>query len=475
VTVVPSSVATALLLAAIGASAATGQQVPKPPASKPSTPKPPAPRASSRCFLVVDSIGHQGSQVVSGVDTNLFAGGNVYLRCRGTQITMRSDSLIWDGRQQVVRFIGRVRYRDSTLTMDADYGTYYRTKERWEARGHVVTHNLETGSKLTGPALDYYREVRGVRDTAEMYATQRPRIEYVTKDSAGKVAEPYIVVADRVRMKGNDRIWAGGKVTIDRSDFAARGDSLYLDTGKGSAGTLVRGDPVLRGTKADSFNLRGKRIDFQLDQRALTYLVAKGAAHADSKDWKLIADTIALDVNHDVVERTFAWGDSIRPSATSTTYAMTADSLALDTPGQKLREIRGFGKAWLGGDVDSASKERDWMRGDTIQAAFAQRDSAGTTRTALSRIEARRGAQSYHVDASPQFPGRPSINYARGDVILVTMNSGDRRGVERVDVQGQVDGVHLEAVPVATRTDSAATRTDSAPRALQPARPPGSR
>ena len=73
--------------------------------------------------------------------------------------------------------------------------------------------------------------MKGVRDTLEMYATGRPKIQYFPTDSGGQAAEPYVIVGDRVRFKGDDRIFAGGKVTVDRSDFASRSDSLRLDTG----------------------------------------------------------------------------------------------------------------------------------------------------------------------------------------------------------------------------------------------------
>jgi hypothetical protein len=129
---------------------------------------------------------------------------------------------------------------------------------------------------------------------------------------------------------------------------------------------------------------------------------------------------------------------------------MRADSLALDTPGQKLREVRAFGAAWLGGDVDSVSKDRDWIKGDTLVAQFAARDSAGTARSVLSRIVARRGAQSYHLDHNAKAPLRPSINYARGDAIVVTMRTPPADGVERVDIRGKVDGVQLEAAADST-------------------------
>jgi hypothetical protein len=179
-----------------------------------------------------------------------------------------------------------------------------------------------------------------------------------------------------------------------------------------------------------------------------------------SKEWDLVADTIGLDLNSRKLEQTLAWGDSIRPHATSPAYAMRADSLALDTPGQQLKQVRGFGKAWLGGTIDPLSRQRNWMQGDTVFANFVQRDSAGTARAALSRIIARKGAQSYHVDPNLKYPDRPSINYARGDVIVMTMKQGAQTGVERVDIKGQVDGIQLEAAE-APATDSLQPRPDS--------------
>jgi hypothetical protein len=415
---------------------------------------------SGRCVFQITNVDRQGSVVETPQGTNYFAGGNVRLSCRGLQVTMQSDSVAAYG-GNVVHFIGNVKYRDSTLTMDADNGIYYKTGEKWEARGHVVTNNLRTGSKMTGPSLDYYRVVRGVRDTLEMYSTGRPRIEYATEEPGTRPGEPYIIVADRVRLKGSDRLWAGGKVTIDRSDFSARGDSLRLDTGKGSDGTLIGGNPTMRGLGRDSFNLTGRRLDLKLDRRELTYVIAKANAHAVSKEWDLVADTIGLDIRNRRLEQTLAWGDSTRPYATSPAYAMRADSLALDTPGQQLKEVRGFGKAWLGGTIDPRTKQRDWMRGDTVVAQFVQRDSAGTRRAALNRIVARKDAQSFHLDPSPRFPERPSINYARGEVIVMTMKHGARSGVDRVDVRGLIDGIQLEASDLPPAADSLRTRADT--------------
>jgi hypothetical protein len=293
-----------------------------------------------------------------------------------------------------------------------------------------------------------------------MYAVSRPKIRYATVDSTGAQAEPYLIVADRVRLKGNDQIWAGGKVTVDRTDFTARSDSMRLDTGKGGDGTLIGGNPTLRGVGADSFVVSGNRIDLKLDGKELTYLLSKGKAHTVSKEWDLVADTIAMDLNARKLEQTLAWGDSVRPSATSPAYALRADSLALDTPGQQLKEVRGFGKGWLAGATYAPTKDRDWMKGDTIVARFTQADSAGRSRAALSQIEARRAAQSYHLEPNLKIPTRPSVNYARGDVIVVTLKDDSTRAVDRVDIRGKVDGIQLEATSDTTSSPQAdSTRT----------------
>ena len=405
-------------------------------------------QAQDRCTLQIDNVDRQGIALETPQGTNYFAGGNVRLSCRGTKIRMRSDSVAAYG-GNIVHFIGRVHYEDSSLVMDADRGTYYRASEQWEARGRVKTRNLNSGSTLAGPSLDYFRSVKGVRDTAEMYAVTRPRIEYVTKDSAGQTTDPYVIVADRVRIRGDDQLWAGGNVTIDRTDFAARGDSLRLDTGTADDGTLTGTRPELHGLGTDTFDIAGRRIDFKLDDRDLTYLVATDSARAVQREWTLVADTIALDVNHREVELTLAWGDSLRAHALSPKREIRSDSLALESPGGVLNEARAFGKAWLGGETDSASAEREWLAGDTVVARFAPRDSVasdsvGTTRTVLTSIRATGAARSLTVEPQETRPKQPTINYARGDAIVVTMKSDGSEEVDEVRIRGQVDGVQIE-------------------------------
>ncbi|HSB56006.1 MAG TPA: hypothetical protein VLD58_16700, partial [Gemmatimonadales bacterium] len=295
--------------------------------------------------------------------------------------------------------------------------------------------------------------------TVEMYAVGRPTIRSISLDSAGNRGEPYVIVADRVRMKGNDRTWAGGKVTVDRSDFSARGDSLYLDSGPANAGLLL-GNPMMKGLGRDSFELHGRRIALTLENRAITYVKALAQGHAVSSQVDLVADTIGLDVDKQHLVQTIAWGDSIKPRALTSDYEVRGDSLAFDTPEQLLREVRAFGTAFVGGKPDSAGGDRDWMSGDTVIATFTTWDSAGTPRTILERLEATGKARSYYRVADRKQPGAlPSINYSRGDRITVRMKTGNERGVDRVDIRGQVDGVHLEPVTAPAPADSTRPRS----------------
>jgi hypothetical protein len=421
----------------------------------------PRPGAFQRCQFVIENVDREGARIeVSPGVVNYFAGGNVRFRCANVAVRIASDSVAsYQG--TVVQFVGRVRYRDSTVEMTADFGTYFRDAEKWEARGNVILRNLRERSTLRGPMLDYFRSTRGLRDTSEMYADQRPTITLPVRDSTGAEGDPYTVVGDRVRMRGNDQTWAAGRVTIDRTDFRGRGDSLRLDTGPAGDGDLV-GNAMVRRIAADSFELRGARIDLKLDRRQLTYVTARDSARLTGSALQLTGDAIGLDVNQSEVEQTVAWGRTVRPVALSSDYEVRGDSVAFDTPRRELKEIRAFGTAWLGAKPDSAG-DRDWVAGDSVKASFMQRDSAGVRRPALQRLEARgNGRALYRFQQGGQ--PRPSISYTKADLIVVTMRvTPDSVQVDSVFARGNVEGVHLQPGFRADslRADSLRTRTDT--------------
>src|SRR5438128_2255207 len=342
------------------------------------------------CVIQIDSIGHNYQEAtVRPGEKNYFAGGGVLAHCQGTGSVLSADSVALFagvGRFDMVGQRNPVHIRDTAITLDATTAAYFLRQERLEAHKNVVAVNRKTGSVLRGPNLTYYRAVKGVRDTLEMYASGRPTIEYHSADSGG--GEPYVIVADRVRFKGNDRMWGGGRVTIDRSDIAAQGDSMQLDETGGQA--LLIGRPRVAGKGARPYTLVGTRIEMELALREVRKVKALGHGAATGADWRLTADTIHLAIEQRKLQQVFAWGDSTRPHAVSTLYTILADSLALDLPNEVLTEARAYRKALATSKKDSTAKaDVNWIAGDTIVARWAQvTDSAGPAKPKLRHPQA---------------------------------------------------------------------------------------
>jgi hypothetical protein len=275
-----------------------------------------------------------------------------------------------------------------------------------------------------------------------MYATTRPTIEYRASPDSG---EPYVIVADRVRMKGSERMWAGGSVTIDRSDLAAQADSLMRDEAAGIA--VLIGKPQVRGQGARSYRLVGRRIEFALQQREVRLIKALGAGEATGADWRLTADTIHLVLGNRKLQQVLAWGDSSRPQALSSQHTIKSDSLALDAPDEVLTAARAYRDARSTSKRDTSdTAEENWIAGDTITAHWLQAGaSPGRTKSNLDQLVARGSAHAFtHLRNQRDSTAPPSLNYSRGAVIDIAMK-GDR--IDRVIVTGQADGLQLEPLP----------------------------
>jgi hypothetical protein len=400
-------------------------------------PAPPAARDSGTgrpCQVVIDTVGHSGRQVeVRRGETNLFAGGGVRAHCQGTGSTLSADSLAWFAGVGRLDLLGHVQIHDTAISIDATTASYFLRQERLEAHKNVVAVSHPTESVLRGPNLTYYRVARGIRDTAEMYATTRPTIDYRATPDSG---EPYVIVADRVRTKGSDRMWAGGSVTIDRSDLAAQADSLTRDETAGLA--VLIGKPQVRGQGARSYRLIGRRIEFALQQHEVRLIKALGAGEATGADWRLTADTIHLALGNRKLQQVFAWGASSRPRALSSQHTIEADSLVLDAPDEVLTAARAYRNARSTSKRDtSAAAEQNWIAGDTITAHWIQKD--------LDRLVARGSARAFtHLRNQRDSTAPPSLNYSRGAVIDIAMK-GDH--IDRVMVTGKADGMQFEPLP----------------------------
>ena len=236
--------------------------------------------------------------------------------------------------------------------------------------------------------------------------------------------------------RARTRSGPAGKVTIDRSDLAARGDSLWLRTGKDGKGSMIGGQPTLRGFGKDTFDLTGKRIDFTLDEKDLTGIMALDSAHAVTGDVDLTGDTVSIALKEKKAELTPCLGPHAHARwASPATTSCGATRWPSTRPRESSREVRAFFNAWAGTKPDSGSGERDWVAGDTVIVRFVESDSAGTKTDARCSSSRRMdSARSFYraVDkgkaADSTKKAEPSLNYARADRIVVT--HGDQPATE---------------------------------------------
>ncbi len=400
------------------------------------------------CQVAIDRM-TRARQESQGAATNYFGGGGVRAHCKDTpSTTLAADSMAYYSALGRLDLFGHVQIRDTTIALDANSASYYTGDERLEAHNNVVVVNKRTGSVLRGPNLRYLRAVAGIRDTVEMFATSRPTVEYREAPDSG---EPYIIIGDRLRFKGDDRVWAGGQVTVDRSDFASKSDSLLLDETTG-IGVLV-GRPRVEGKGGKTYTLVGTRIELGLEHREITLVKALGQGKATGDDWTLTADTIHLLVGDKKLQQALAWvgeGSKARAHAVSSLYTIDADSIAVDTPGEVLTESRAYRNALSRAKRDSATApaDIDWIAGDSLTAKFVQeKDSTGREHSRLQQIIARGAARAltHHFD-DRDTTAAPAINYSRGQRIAVLLRGAK---VDRIVVAGKADGVHLEPRPPA--------------------------
>ena len=372
---------------------------------------------------------------------NFFQGNGVIYFCEGQGNELRADSAEYYGDQGVLYMIGRVHYTEARLEADANRMTYFQADDRLLAEGNVVA-NMQGGTTMHGPRVEYWRATPA-RARARLFAPGRPRMQLVEQDSTGRPAEPVNVVANTIAMDGDSIVHAGGKVEITRPDLVARGDSAFLDSGREYA-RLMR-QPAIESKGDRPFTLVGGLVELWSRQRRLQRVLASREAVATSQDLRLASDTIDMRLDANRLQRAYAWGPT-RARVTTPDRDITADSLDVHRPDQRLREVRAVRGAYAATRVDTTrirSTERDWLRGDTIVARFDSAATGDTTNRPRPRDVVASGNASslYQIPAKAGPSSPPAMNYVRGGSITVELDSAE---VQTVTVVGGASGVYLE-------------------------------
>jgi hypothetical protein len=373
---------------------------------------------------------------------NTFVGGGVVAKCMGQDVTLYADSAELYDTIKLYYLFGNVRYRESRVNIDADRVTYFLQEERILAEQNVRA-TLPSGSSMTGPEAEYLRPVAPIRTIAQLKATRRPTFKLVQKDSTGKPSDPATLLANRVNVIDDSAYYAGGDVDITRPDLHATSDSAYMAEVRQFARLIRR--PQIEGKGDRKFTLRGRAIDLFSKDRLLERVLSVDSAHAISGDLDLRSDSIDMRVTDNKLTRAFAWGPT-RATAVSPDRTIIADSLDVQMPNQRLSEVHAIGNAYAETVPDSTklkSEQRDWLKGDTIVAAFDSALASDTSsRPRIRQLVANSNASSFYQIPSNKGPSeKPSLNYVRGKAITVSFADQE---VQSVIVDEQAAGLFLE-------------------------------
>jgi hypothetical protein len=278
-------------------------------------------------------------------------------------------------------------------------------------------------------------------------------------------------------MDGDSLIYASGRVIVTRTDIVSNSDSLFLDRATERARFLR--DPVINGKGSRPFTLSGVVVELQSRMRRLERVLSLGSAKVVSEDLDITSDTLDLKIENDLLQRAVAWGRTNRAHLMAPGQDMTADSVDIIMPGQRLREVRSIGKAIALSAPDTTkikSGEKDRMSGDTILAIFDSVPATDTTsKPRIRELRARVLARAYYQIAPDDSSSCVKINYNRGHEIVVNFAE---QAVRQVTVTDSVisDGMLLECLPgspaVTPGAGAARARPDNS--TLPPPGPPGS-
>jgi hypothetical protein len=403
---------------------------------------------------------------------NSYYGRGVRGRCTNSDQRLSGDSLESMGDVKTHILIGRAHYDEKRVRLDADRITYVQSEERVLAEGNVVAVT-DKGTTMRGPRAEYFRAMPGIRAEARLLATGRPVTRLSPADAGEGATDTVEVIADQMLDVADSLMYAGGSVIITRPDLVATSDSATMDSGR--EWSRLTGRPRIEGKGESKFTLVGRQIDLWSRERKLERVLSADSAKAVSEDVTLASDTIDLRLSAQKLSRAYAWGRS-RAKAHATDRDILADSIDVDMPGQVLRELRALRGAFAKSRTDSTqfvSTEDDWLRGDTIVAAFDSARAAGdsTTKPVIRSILASGDASSfYQVASSEGAKAAPNLNYVKGKAI--TVQFGADRAVSTVTVREKASGVYLERLPSdSAKADS--TKADSTVRSGKAAGAPG--
>lgn len=453
--------------------------------------------------------------VLPGTGAVFYVGGAHFVCDDGSEIF--ADSSITYEARDMHHLIGNVRYFGGTRQLNANELRYFSSVGRMQATGNVSLRDDEGGSTirngdlvllLTTPTRDEEEMTvvtgsDGIRPiaiiTPPVRATPSPESlpsqdslasgdSLDTRGSMDTAAAadtlpptPYTVVSDRMFLRGGGYFSAAGTVEIVRDSLFAWADSA--EYGREDGGLHLAGSARVESA---TYELLGETITMGAPGGETSEVRARRSARLLGDDLELTAAEIVMMLRDDALERLVAIplsraagaADSIaaeRPRAVVDDFVLRADSLEVNTPGERIERVFASGRARsqstsgdsLNVEILPGVARTDWLEGDTIIVTFVPDTAVSESGSAnredgeitVDQIVARIAARSLYrlpPNDTTARPGTdpPAVHYVTGAEIRIVMAGGQ---VSRMKVIGQTRGIHLE--PLARRAapaDSAA-------------------
>lgn len=443
-------------------------------------------------------FGEEGNDVLRQVTMTggeaIFYVTRPHLVCEGG-IQIWADSAEAFTATNLAHLIGSVRYEDPNRTLVADEARYFSQVGRLQAQGGMRIVDRDEGSTIENGALVYLRQT-DFRDEETMTVTalddeSRPRatLSDASDAPASGGERVYVVVGDRIESRGEDFLRSTGSVDLLFDSIVAHADTLEYEESVDRVD--LRGNAVV---DAPEYDLSGARIELTSPEPGRRDVRALGEAELTGEDFVLTAERIFLFANDDRMERLVALpaardtasagvtgrpaaapgaappsptaATGRRPVAVAQSFEITADSLEILAPEERLERVFAAGRARsVSTGRDSLTVESlpdvarsDWLEGDTIVVTFVPKvetvvaaptdtpAAATPSGVDVDRIVAIASARSlYRLPSSDPTAvagvDPPAVHYVVGDRITIVMRDGD---VDRMEVVGSTTGVHIE-------------------------------
>lgn len=425
--------------------------------------------AQERSCRLVES--GSGTRIGDEPNRLMFIGGGVHFRC-DDGVSILSDSLAWFEASGIAEFVGDVRYTDEQNRLTAGYLRYLGREDRAIAQTDVVLTDLETGSTIEAPYMDYHRATEERPEPLIQMFSGRPHAVLVSVSEADSIrSDTTVVDADAMEITGRTKFAARGNVEMQQGELRGYGQFGDMDR---DVGTLrLATNARLEST---DYTLVGDTIVGEMTETdELSEVTATNDARLDTSEVGVTALSIRVFFVEGEVNRLVARGQPVdttsvdpreQATAISVDFQLTADSLDVLAPGRQLDTVTAVGRAYgqrLGDDLGNATVPaivaHDWMRGDRIITAFREAESMpGDTTDPGREIDTvtsfgSPATSAYRVVDEDDPEGNPAINYVRAERIKVSMVEGK---VSTVDAAGAVQGIYLQ--PLRTALDTTAVR-----------------